>query len=98
MQNSIVKIPELKAVIALPTEENFIIMEFIHGKTLYQMELEQIFKKRKIDTGDIQSDIEAEGIFFKILQLNPLNIKDQEKAQKIYYKECKNIKLFSPEQ
>lgn len=98
MPNSIVKVPELKAVIILREEERFIIMEFVNGKTLYQLELEEIFKRWNIPTGEIKSDIETEGLFFKILNLSPINPKDAEKAQKIYYKEIKNMKFFTPEQ
>ena len=43
MPNSIVKVPELKAVVILNNMERFIIMEFVNGKTLYQMELDEIF-------------------------------------------------------
>lgn len=98
MPNSIVKVPELKAAITLPNEERFIIMEFVNGKTLYQLELEEIFRRWNIPTGEIKSDIETEGLFFKILNLSPINPKDAEKAQKIYYKEIKNMKFFTPEQ
>lgn len=98
MPNSIVKVPELKAAITLPNEERFIIMEFVNGKTLYQLELEEIFRRWDIPTGEIKSDIEAEGLFFKILNLSPINPKDAEKAQKRYYQEIKNMKFFTPEQ
>ncbi len=98
MRDSIVKVPQLKAAITLGTNEKFIIMEFVHGKTLYQMELEEIFKKRNIPTGEIENDKEAESIFFKILNLNPLNPEDAKKAQKIYYQEKAKITLFTLEQ
>ncbi len=98
MPNSIVKVPELKAVVTLNSMERFIIMEFVNGKTLYQMELEEIFKRRNIPIGDFQSDMEAEGFFFRILNLNPINPKDTEQAQKKYYQEKKQIKLFTPEE
>ncbi len=71
LKGSIVKIPKLKAVITLGNNEKFIIMEFVHGKTLYQMLLEEIFKQQNIPTGEIENDTQAESLFFKILQLNP---------------------------
>jgi len=98
MPNSIVKVPELKAVVILNNMERFIIMEFVNGKTLYQMELEEIFKRRNIPTGAFQSDMEAEGMFSKMLNLDPMSPKDAEQIQKKYYQEMKWIKLFTPEQ
>lgn len=98
MPDSIVKVPELKAVITLGSLEKFIIMEFVNGKTLYQLELEEIFKRWNIPTGEIQSDMEAEGLLFKMLNLNPMSKKDSEQTQKRYYQEMKMIKLFNPEQ
>lgn len=98
MSDSIVKVPKLKAVVTLNSTERFIIMEFVNGKTLYQMELEEIFKKRNIPTGEFESDMEAEGAFFKMLNLNPMSSKDIEQTQKKYYQEMKRIKLFTPEQ
>jgi len=93
-----INIPKLKAVITLPNKDNFIIMEFIEGKTIYQMELEAIFKKWNIPLWEIKNDIDAETTFFKLLHLDPISINDREKAQKIYSQERKEIKLFSPEQ
>lgn len=93
-----IKSPELKAVTTLPSWEKFIIMEFIYGKTIYQALLEKILKKRNIEIGDIESDIKAEQMFFKALNLNPINKEDCKKASKIYFKEIEWIKLFSPEE
>lgn len=93
-----IKIPKLKAVITVPNGDNFIIMEFIEGKTIYQLELEEIFKKWNVHLWEIKSDIDAETTFFKLLHLDPISIGDREKAQKIYSQERKEIKLFSPEQ
>lgn len=91
-----IKSPELKAVTTLPNWDKFIIMEFIHGKTIYQALLEEILKKRNIEVGDVESDINAEQMFFKALNLNPINKEDCKKASKIYFKEIAWIKLFSP--
>ncbi|HRU50438.1 MAG TPA: protein kinase [Candidatus Absconditabacterales bacterium] len=92
-----VGVPELKAVFNL-NGDNFIIMEFIKGKTLYQLEIEKILEKRGIHIGTINNDIESENIFFRMFDLDPLNQEDRKRASKLYYNELNNIKLFEPEQ
>lgn len=97
IDTSLVTIPELRAVLDVE-DDNFIIMEFVKGKTLYQIEIEEIFKKRWFPVWNINSDIEAEWMFFRYLNLNPINQEDCKKASNFYYKELESIKLFPPEQ
>ena len=51
--------PELKAVLNVDAD-NFIIMEFVKGKTLYQLQLEEILRKWGIFVGDVETDVAIE--------------------------------------
>lgn len=97
VDTNIVRVPELKAVLNVE-DDNFIIMEFVKGKTFYQIQIEKILEKRWVPVGTIDSDTEAESMLFKLLKLNSLNPEDREKASNFYYKESKYVKLFTPEQ
>lgn len=88
-----IDIPRLRALLNIKGEQ-FIVMDFVKGKTLYHILIEKILEKNQINDVFLENDNAAESMFFKAFGLNPHSPIDQEKARKLYSQQRQGIKLF----
>lgn len=89
-----VRVPELKARISWLNWENYIIMDFIKWKTIYQSIVEEILRKRGLWTINFKNDSEASTCLCKLLWIETNTEENLNRVDKEYYRLSEDIKLF----
>ena len=92
--NDLVRIPELKAEIWWLNWENYIIMDFIKWKTIYQKTMEEILHKKWLWEFNFVNDNEATTYFCKFLWIEKNTDDNLNKVDQEYSRLSKDIKIF----
>lgn len=95
--NDIVRVPKLKAEISRLDWENYIIMDFIKWKTIYQKMIEEILRKKWFWEFNFINDTEATNYFWKFLGIEKNTDENLNKLDQEYSHLSQWIKLFDSE-
>ncbi|HMS91127.1 MAG TPA: protein kinase [Candidatus Absconditabacterales bacterium] len=94
-----VKIPELFGYQEMPNGEQFIVMEYVPGQTLYTLLLNKVVAKNKPERTPAKDDREADSNMLKIFGLETTkHTLGKIEANPYIYRNFKRMKLFTQEQ
>ncbi len=94
-----IKVPELFGYQELPDGEQFIVMEFIPGQTLYTLLLNKVTEKNKPERAPAKNDREADKNIVKIFGLETAKyMLSKIETTPYIYSKTKSMKLFTQEQ
>ncbi|MFA6255655.1 MAG: hypothetical protein WC606_00595 [Candidatus Absconditabacterales bacterium] len=91
-----IKIPELFGYQELPNGEQFIVMEFVPGQTLYTLLLNKVIEKTHPERAPAQNDKEADINIVKIFGVESAkNMLSKIEVTPYIYSKVKRMKLFT---